>query len=210
MSEDEGNREQPGSQTASRSVDQSVGPIAGQTPSQTVGPFFHIGMPSVGRNDLVREGSRGQPIIIFGVVVDGDGDPVADGAVEIWQADANGVFDHPADPRQSEADPNFRGFGRAATGEDGSYSFRTVKPGRRESGPPYVNVRVFARGLLVHAVTRLYFEDEAGNEHDSVLMSLDRARRRTLLARAENGREIPAYRFDIRLQGKGETVFFDL
>lgn len=185
-----------------------------QTPSQTVGPFFAIGMISGGENVLVTEGASGRRISIEGAVFDGDGEPVRDAVVEIWQADARGIYGHPNDPRHEEADPHFRGFGRSATNDEGHYHFKTVKPGaiRAEDGEqvaPHVNVRVFARGMLIHAVTRLYFGDEEANEDDPVLNDLDPGRRQTLIATRQESDELPTYRFDIRLQGRQETVFFD-
>lgn len=182
----------------------------GQTPSQTVGPFFTIGLIKGGENVLVNDDTHGERIEIVGKVFDGDGVPVTDAVLEIWQADGNGIFRHPDDPNHSRADPNFRGFGRAATDESGAYSFRTVKPGRIDGAVPFVNLRVFARGLLVHTVTRIYFADEPDNEQDSVFASVDAVRRTTLLATRPTNSSVNAYRFDVRLQGEEETVFFDL
>jgi protocatechuate 3,4-dioxygenase alpha subunit len=185
-----------------------------QTPSQTVGPFFYDGMFRGGENILATDQTRGQPIVITGQVLDGDGEPVPDAVIEIWQADAEGIFNHPADPRRAAADPNFRGFGRAATREGGTYEFHTVKPGRvpDRAGAlqaPHIDMRVFARGMLIHADTRLYFEDEPANADDVLLTSVDPARRHTLLAARLDGPDRPEYRFDIRLQGDDETVFFE-
>jgi protocatechuate 3,4-dioxygenase alpha subunit len=188
-----------------------------QTPSQTVGPFFHGGLLAGGENVLVYAQTQGQRIRIEGTVYDGAGQPVPDALVEIWQADALGHFNHPADEQRAQADPHFRGFGRAGTGPQGQFAFETVKPGPLP-GPvggqpaPHVDVRVFARGMLIHAVTRLYFADEPANQTDAVLSSIaDPARRQTLIAAAEPpAREsVPTYRFDIHLQGERETVFFE-
>lgn len=182
----------------------------GQTPSQTVGPFFVIGLIKGGENVLVNEKTRGERIEIVGNVFDGDGLPVDDALLEIWQADADGIFRHPDDPNHARIDGNFRGFGRAATDESGAYRFSTVKPGRIDGAAPVINLRVFARGLLVHAVTRIYFADEPDNEQDTLFAGVDYGRRRTLLATPLKNTAVIAYRFDVRLQGEEETVFFDL
>jgi len=186
-----------------------------QTPSQTVGPFFHDALVRGGENVLVAGGTKGQRILVTGRVLDGDGEGVPDALLEIWQPDARGIFAHPADPHFKDADPHFRGFGRADTVRGGRYTFETVKPGvpawGREGGlAPSINVRVFARGLLIHAPTRLYFSDEAeANLTDPVLKGVPPDRRGTLIARLEATPGLPTYRFDVRLQGEGETVFFD-
>jgi protocatechuate 3,4-dioxygenase alpha subunit len=193
-----------------------------QTPSQTVGPFFSFGLISGGEDDLVQERTTGERITIEGRVLDGAGEPVLDALVEIWQPDANGIFNHPADPRRAQADPHFKGFGRSETIRDGRFRFKTIKPGplpspgdtaqpAADQRAPYINVWVFARGMLIHAVTRIYFADESANERDEVLMAIpDPERRRTLLARREESPDgLPRYCFDIVLQGEHETVFFD-
>lgn len=139
--------------------------------------------------------------------------------VEIWQPDASGVFAHPSDPNADRVDPHFRGFGRSDTVDGGRFSFETVKPGIVQAGEvplghtslghaPFVNVRVFARGLLHHLVTRIYFSDEA-NDADPVLAAIDPARRATLVARRDEVSGVVTYHFDVRLQGENETVFFD-
>ena len=185
-----------------------------QTPSQTIGPYFHMVMPRGVENDLLDDSTRGERICIRGQVFDGEGKPVPDALIEIWQADAGGHFNHPADPGQSQADPHFRGFGRCDTLDGGRFSFRTVKPGPLP-GPggqmqaPHIDVRIFARGMLIHAITRLYFSAEPANQADALLNSVDEARRPTLIATPEPSSELPTYRFDIHLQGDGETVFFE-
>lgn len=194
-----------------------------QTPSQTVGPFFSIGLIRGVENVMVNEQTAGERITIEGRVLDGAGEPVLDALVEIWQADANGIFNHESDPRQAQADPHFRGFGRSQTTDDGRFSFRTVRPGAvpaaNDDGAndasvwqaPHVNVTIFARGMLIHAVTRIYFEDEEANDQDPLLASLPEARRQTLVARREQAADgLARYRLDIVLQGENETVFLDV
>lgn len=188
-----------------------------QTPSQTVGPFFHYGLVFGGENLLVRDGTRGRRIIVTGRVFDGDDAAVPDAMLEIWQADAAGIYDHPSDPRRGQADRHFTGFGRSPTNFTGNcYRFETVKPGA-VPGPkgvpqaPHLAVRVFSRGLLTHLSTRCYFADEmAANNADPVFTRLDPERRTTLLARPDEAiaGAPPCYRFDLHLQGPGETLFF--
>jgi protocatechuate 3,4-dioxygenase alpha subunit len=186
-----------------------------QTPSQTVGPFFHFGLISGNGNVLVNDHTVGQRLRLVGAVLDGNSQPVPDALVEIWQADAHGYFNHPADPNQSQADPNFRGFGRADTVDGGRYWFETIKPGRvpgrdGKLQAPHINVRVFARGMLIHALTRLYFADESANATDAVLNAIpDPNWRQTLLATRQDIGGRCTYRFDIRLQGEQQTVFFE-
>lgn len=180
-----------------------------QTASQTVGPFFSFGLTAVDQSVLVNEQTQGERITLTGQVLDGDGLPVTDAMVEIWQPDANGIFHHPNDPNHANADPNFNGFGRSETVDDGTYHFETVKPGAINESAPYINVRIFARGMLIHAITRLYFSDEPQNETDPVLAAVPADRRATLIAQREESRGTTRYRLDIRLQGENETVFFD-
>ncbi len=181
-----------------------------QSASQTVGPFLRIGLIYGQRqNDLVQAQTVGKRIKISGVVRDGDGHPIKDALVEIWQPDANGIYNHPVDPLREQADPNFRGFGRAETRLSGAFEFITIKPGGREGNAPYINVTVFARGMLLHAITRIYFEDEPANADDPVLNAVDSSRRHTLIATCKQAEEIPTYQFDIHIQGAEETVFFD-
>ncbi len=184
------------------------------TPSQTVGPFLAIGLPWPDGPFVVPEGTAGA-IAITGRVFDGAGDPVTDALVETWQADPDGRFAHPDDPRGA-APAGFRGFGRCPTGPDGSYRIVTLKPGPLPSPDggteaPHLDVSVFARGLLDRVVTRVYFPDEArANEADPVLASLgDPALAATLVA-APGPEGTGELRFDIHLQGDQETVFFDV
>jgi len=178
------------------------------TPSQTIGPFFAVGLPWPDGPDVVPEGTLGA-IRIGGRVLDGAGDPVPDALVETWQADPQGRFAHPDDPR-GPADPGFRGFGRCPTDTQGRWAVRTVKPGPLPAPgggveAPHLNVSVFSRGLLGRLVTRVYFPDEPdANAADPLLGSiLDPAVRARLVAVADGDR----LRFDIHLQGDQETPF---
>jgi protocatechuate 3,4-dioxygenase alpha subunit len=182
-----------------------------QTPSQTIGPFFYDALIAEGRGInavLTQNGARGQRIVITGSVLDGDGVPVPDAMIEIWQADAGGIYNHPADPSHAQADPHFPGFGRSDTRDGGRFSFTTVKPGRVGDQAPHVNVHVFARGMLIHAHTRLYFSDESSNASDPVLAHVPAERRHTLIAQLQPGSGWPTYCGSIVLQGADETVFF--
>jgi len=195
----------------------------GLTPSQTVGPFFAMRLPWPDGPFVVPEDTPGA-ITIVGRMYDGAGNVIPDGLVETWQADPAGRFAHPDDPRGPAAGyRGFRGFGRCPTAVDGSFRIITLKPGPLPADgagaaeAPHLDVSVFCRGLLDRVVTRLYFPDEqAANEADPVLASIDEARRPTLIATAEPADLAdPAgpgtvLRFDIRLQGDGETVFFDV
>ena len=182
------------------------------TPSQTVGPFLHIALVWEDGADVVRADAT-NAVWLRGQVYDGAGAPLPDAMVETWQADAEGRFSHPDNPRGAVVAPDgFRGFGRCTTGPDGDWAIRTVKPGALptadgQSQAPHIDVSVFARGLLDRVVTRLYFSDEVdANDTDPVLRSIVEHRRGTLVAQ----RTADGYQFDIRLQGDGETVFFDL
>ena len=186
-----------------------------QTPSQTVGPFYSIGLTHREMNTLVSDHTQGQRIRIEGQVLDGDGKPVPDGMIEIWQANAYGRYNHPEDKQEKPLDASFTGWGRSGTDPNGFYFFETIKPGpvpASESSvqAPHINMTVFARGMLVHAFTRVYFSDEPANDNDPVLNSINKKRRQTLIAdrRVESGQTL--YRFDIRLQGENETVFLDV
>lgn len=185
------------------------------TPSQTVGPYLALGLEWSDGPHVVGEGAPGA-IWLRGKVFDGAGEPVPDAVVETWQADGEGRFDHPADPRGAVSRPGFRGFGRCTTNSDGSYGIRTVVPGAVPAGlagpeglmqAPHIDVSVLARGLLHRVVTRVYFpEHTAAHQEDPVLNAVPVRRRGTLIAApAEDG-----YRFDVWLQGERETVFFDV
>jgi protocatechuate 3,4-dioxygenase alpha subunit len=182
----------------------------GATPSQTVGPFLAIVLPWANGPDVVAPGTAGA-LTITGRLLDGAGEPVPDGLIELWQADPAGRFDHPDDPRGARSHPGFRGFGRCATDPDGSFALHTLKPGSLPDGDggteaPHLDVSVLARGLLQRLVTRIYFPDEsAANVADPVLRGLDTEARRLLTAVPQADGTL---RFDIRLQGHDETPFF--
>jgi protocatechuate 3,4-dioxygenase, alpha subunit len=183
-----------------------------QTPPQTVGPFFKPALIRSGEESLVTSKSRGERITIKGRVLDGDAAGVSDAMIELWQANADGRYDHPDDSQEKLIDPDFRGFGRAATDERGCFRFYTIKPGSVPGHgnllqAPHINVSIFARGLLKRLVTRIYFPDEPLNTTDAVLNNVAAERRSTLIARID---QPGVLRFDIVLQGEHETVFFDV
>ena len=184
------------------------------TPSQTVGPFFHLALDRAEWADLTANNPQGERIVVEGRVADGDGAPVADACLELWQANAAGRYAHPDDTRTDKPlDPHFRGFGRVSTDAEGGFRFATIRPG---SAPgrgnalqaPHINVAFFARGLLRQLQTRIYFSDEPANASDPLLAGIEEdAVRNTLIARRGDG---GTYRFDFILQGQGETVFLDI
>jgi len=186
--------------------------MSGITPSQTVGPYFDIMLRGRAECLQVTNAATGARIVIEGQLFDGHGSVIPDALVETWQADANGCYQHPDDPRSPQADPHFNGYGWAHTRADGGYRFETVKPGRVRSPnggeqAPHILVSVMARGILTRFITRIYFEDEPSNALDPVLALVPTERRRTLIAaRADEGR----YTFNLVMQGAGETVFFDV
>ena len=182
----------------------------GLSPSQTVGPYGAIGLFRELITPELVDPADPRAIRLYGTLIDGAGEPVPDGMVEIWQANTAGRYAHPADDRSElELEDGFLGFGRSAT-PDGRFEFVTVKPGPVPwpgggMQAPHIEVGVFARGLLKRTVTRIYFPDEeAANAADPVLSSLGEAARATLVAVAEGD----GLRFDIRLQGPGHTTFF--
>lgn len=177
----------------------------GQTPSQTVGPFYGYALPYPGDSELVPPRSPAS-IRLHGTVYDGAGSVIPDALLEIWQPDSSGHPVHAVGSLHRDGF-TFTGFGRAAVDADGHYSFSTVKPGPPPSGAPFVVLTVFARGLLHHLFTRVYFPDEALTATDPFLASIEPTRRHTLMAVADGNPQVPSYRFDVRLQGEGETVF---
>lgn len=194
-----------------------------QTPSQTVGPFFAYGLTPEGYgrrgiagNLLVTPATLGERIRIEGRVLDGKGQPVNDALIEIWQANAAGRYRHAGDARDAvPLDPSFTGFGRTLTDASGAFRFDTIKPGRvpgrgNALQAPHIGLIVLARGMPNHAYSRIYFSDEAqANGEDAVLAAVEPGRRKTLIAERRDEAGGGVYRFDIRLQGDDETVFFD-
>jgi len=205
-------------------------PYLKETPSQTAGPYVHIGLiphqagfdifENNFSNVLVGPETQGERIRIEGRIFDGSGSVTKDILVEIWQANAAGRYNHPADRQEDKPlDESFRGWGRTGTNfETGLYTFETIKPGRvagrhgRKPMAPHVNVWLAARGINIGLNTRLYFADETeANAEDPVFNMIEPAvRRETLLARREERDGAVVYTFDIRLQGERETIFFDL
>jgi protocatechuate 3,4-dioxygenase alpha subunit len=204
------------------------------TPSQTVGPFFAYGLVPKGRcewdpngqyswketitSNLITPDVSGDKIHVEGAVLDGDGLPINDALIEIWQADAQGRY---ANPRDNRALPNakFKGFGRSATDKNGVYSFDTIKPGpvpglNGKQQAPHIVFCIYSRGMLRQVYTRMYFSDEAANGADAILNLVPTDRRQTLIGQKQAGQGAgngaPFYRFDIRIQGDNETVFFEI
>ena len=175
----------------------------------TIGPFFPPRYVDAGANDLTQLEDRkaeGEAIEIAGTVRQEDGTPLDNLVLEIWQADANGIYRHPADPRHREADPKFFGWGRAATDREGRYAFRTIRPGAPQGRARHVNFMLMFSGLMRILKTTMFFPGEAANEADPVYRAVPKARRALLVAREEApGR----YRFDLKLRGAHETPFFD-
>jgi protocatechuate 3,4-dioxygenase alpha subunit len=181
------------------------------TGSQTVGPYLHIGLTWLVTRKIARAGVPGERVTVQGRLLDGDGEPVSDGLIEIWQANSHGRYAHPEDTQKKPLDRRFRGFGRIPTDTRGAFRFATIKPGS-VPGPggkpqaPHLVVTVFMRGLLKHLATRMYFPDEPANVRDALLARVPAARRPTLVARRKSRGVLE---WNIILQGKGETVFFD-
>jgi len=198
------------------------------TTSQTVGPYFQIGLARFYIDDLTAPGISGETIEIVGQVFDGDGVPISDGVIEIWQADAEGQYAHSeflralksirrSGPRVTEhlqaqrGQGAFRGFGRVPTEGDGSFRFKTIKPGRVAAPDgtlqaPHIAVSVFTRGLLRRLVTRIYFPGEPSNAEDFALKLVEAGRRHTLIAKKLRDNKLE---WNLVLQGMDETVFFD-
>jgi len=190
----------------------------GITPSQTIGPFFHFGLTPAAHDfrgivgdNLLTPDALGEPIRIGGRLIDGAGEPVPDAMIEIWQADGAGRYSG----TEPGANTSFKGFGRAATSKEGAFGFTTVKPGavRGPDGKaqaPHINLGIFARGMLKRLFTRIYLDGEPANETDAVLALVPVDRRATLIARRQGVSDgLPLFVLEIRLQGDGETVFFE-
>ena len=181
------------------------------TTSQTIGPYLRIGLEWMVIEELAPQGVAGERVRIEGRVLDADGKPVNDAAVEIWQANSQGKYASPEDTQDKAVDPRFRGYGRSLTDNAGAFRFRTIKPGR-VPGPdgklqaPHLNMTIFMRGLLKQLVTRMYFPDDAANADDAVLALVPAERRATLVAKKKGDGLLE---WNVILQGRNETVFFD-
>lgn len=182
------------------------------TSSQTVGPFFHGGLMWLNIPDMAAGAGEGERIEIGGTVRDGEGAVVPDAMLELWQANARGRYNHPADRQNRELDPGFTGFGRICTDRNGRFRFATIRPGTvpgidGKPQAPHINVTLFMRGQLAHLQTRIYFADDPALNQDEVLARIPPERRPTLLARRLSDRPV-RYEWDIAMQGERETVFF--
>jgi len=183
--------------------------------SQTIGPFFHLGLTdkrSIGT--IADEQVQGERVRLRCRVLDGEGIAVDDCMLEIWQANAEGKYNHPDDRQPKAVEPGFYGFGRMATAADGTCDFQTIKPGR-VPGPgstlqaPHLNLAVFARGMLKQLYTRIYFFVDPANQEDPVLATVPGERRIALMAKPESTKP-GSWSFDVHLQGEQEAVFFDV
>jgi protocatechuate 3,4-dioxygenase, alpha subunit len=184
------------------------------TTSQTVGPYFTMGMSWLIRDNLVGEGVSGDHFTIQGRVFDGDGVPVPDAILEIWQANAHGKYDHPEDTQRKLLEPGFKGYGRVLVSHEGMFRFVTIKPGsvpgpKDKEQAPHLAISIFMRGLLKRLVTRMYFPDDARNADDPILSLVEPERRSTLIAR-KTAVSPGTLEWNVLLQGPDETVFFDV
>lgn len=189
------------------------------TANQPIGPFYHFALtPGWATGDssagvMAGPQAQGERIRLTVRMLDKDASLVTNAMIELWQADAGGKYNHPADTQKKIADPAFRGFGRLATDDQGLCVFETVKPGqvpglKGRMQAPHINVSIYAPGLLRRAVTRIYFDGDPANASDEILGLVPEDRRPTLLARP--GGEPGEWRFDLHLSGPCETVFFDI
>jgi protocatechuate 3,4-dioxygenase, alpha subunit len=184
------------------------------TTSQTVGPYFSIGLTPLKKDNLAGSGISGERVTISGRVLDGDGVGVPDAMLEIWQANSHGKYAHPEDAQNKKLEPAFQGYGRIPTDANGAFRFQTIKPGcvagpEEKPQAPHILVSVFMRGLLRRLVTRIYFPGESGNADDFVINLVEPGRRGTLVARKLAGQE-GNLEWNVILQGSEETVFFDI
>ena len=184
------------------------------TTSQTVGPYFKIGLQWLNRDNLAGEGVSGERVTIQGRVIDGDGVPVPDAVLEIWQANAHGKYAHPEDTQNKPLEPGFKGYGRVPATAAGVFRFATIKPGpvpgpNGKEQAPHLVISVFMRGLLRQLVTRMYFPDDPRNANDPILNLVEPARRSTLIAKKASASP-GTLEWNVVLQGPDETVFFDL
>ncbi|MGC3964036.1 MAG: protocatechuate 3,4-dioxygenase subunit alpha [Rhodocyclaceae bacterium] len=181
------------------------------TSSQTVGPYYRIGLDWLIKTDLAPEGVAGERVVIEGRLTDADGKGIPDAVLEIWQANSRGRYPSPSDTREEiELESAFRGWGRVPTDDNGVFRFTTIKPGsvpgyNGEPQAPHLNVTLLMRGILRHLYTRMYFPDDA-TTHDPVLALVPQERRATLIARQTSPGKL---HWDVVVQGQGETVFFD-
>lgn len=192
-------------------------PVLVATPSQTLGPFFSLGLIREGDDDLACRtpgGPRaeGTPIVVGGRVLDEDGKPVRKALIEVWQANCRGKYEHPDDVTQALPDPNLKAFGRMLTAEDGSYRFRSIKPGAYPNPgydnwmrPPHIHYSIFAAGVMQRLITQMYFPGEPLNDIDPILNGIEDLDARASLIARESGKG--EYQFDIVLRGKAETAF---
>jgi protocatechuate 3,4-dioxygenase alpha subunit len=183
------------------------------TTSQTVGPFFSIGLCRSIKENLAAPDVSGERVTIEGHVLDGDGKPVPDAILEIWQANSYGKYAHPEDDQDKPVETNFTGYGRIPTNDEGKFRFTTIKPGQLPDPDgklqaPHIVVSVFARGLLRRLVTRIYFPDDPAHDTDFALRLVEPSRRETLIAKKRAG-QIGALEWNVILQGLNETVFLD-
>jgi protocatechuate 3,4-dioxygenase, alpha subunit len=184
-------------------------------PSQTVGPYFHLGCADPRWLSCpAGPKAKGERVRLVCRVLDGEGVPVTDAMIEIWQADWEGKYHHPEDPRAKAGDPDCPGFARSATDERGISVFDTIRPGRVPGNngswqAPHLNVSLFARGVMKRLATRIYFAEDPANPQDPVLALVPEERRKTLMAKPDP-QPGGHWRFDLRLCGEEETVFFDV
>ena len=178
--------------------------------SQTIGPYLRIGLEWMQIEDMAPRGIAGERVCVRGRIIDADAKAVNDAAVEVWQANSHGRYSHPDDKQDKPLEGPFRGYGRSLTDDNGAFRFNTIKPGR-VPGPggklqaPHLSVTIFMRGLLKQLQTRMYFPDDPANAEDPILALVPAERRSTLIAR----RKADVLEWNVILQGKNETVFFD-
>jgi protocatechuate 3,4-dioxygenase alpha subunit len=184
------------------------------TASQTVGPFFSFSLTAKPLGQMRQPQTAGEPVRLVIRLFDGEGAPIPDGIIELWQADASGKYAHPEDRQPRAPDATFCGFGRMGTDQTGTSVFETIRPGkvpgRRETRQaPHINVIVLARGMLLPLFTRIYFAGDPANKEDAAIAMVPEDRRSSLLAQPDASRP-GTWNFDIHLCGESETVFFDL
>jgi len=179
--------------------------------NQTVGPYLHIGLDWLVTRNIAGPKVAGERFVIEGRLVDGDGVGVNDGLIEVWQANSYGKYAHPEDPQKKPLESGFRGFGRVPTDAKGAFRFTTIKPGRVPAPggrlqAPHLVITVFMRGMLKHLATRMYFPDDPANSDDALMKLVPPSRRGTLVARRKSKNRLE---WNVILQGRNETVFFD-